>query len=330
MNRNNLKLLAATAAVLVAILLAIQWSGGDTTGDDRLLLPNLKANINNIAGLKITRGGEDNPTVINKASDKWVIVSRDNYPADIVKLRELLLALADAKIVENKTSNPNLYGYLGLQDLDFEGSKGVRLELDGTDQDYDIVIGNSAQAAYRYVRLAGNPQSWLIDKNPNLPASTGQWLLRNIVDIKADEVQSATISHPNGEEIHIKKESAATTDFNVANIPAGRELSYATVANGIAGVLSALTLDDVRRPEKTGAGAVTTTFDTFDGVRIAVSTENTVDEGWIMLKASSIDEEVSSVAAINSRVEGWQFNIPQYKVNQLTRRWEDILKTKDE
>lgn len=330
MSKSNLKVLATITLALVLILFAMQLDDNDSSVNGRLLFPELRSEINSISSVTVTRAGDDGATVISRQVNNWVIASRENYPADIGKLRELLLALADAKIVEGKTSNPELYGQLGLRDPGIEGSKGTRIELHGASREYDLIVGNIAQASFRYVRTAGDPQSWLIDQNPDIPDSAGEWLLRNIVDIKAGEIRSATISHPDGEEIRINKEAEEATDFEVTNIPQGRELSYATVTNSITGVLSSLTLDDVRTATEMSAESVITTFETFDGTRVTVQTEMSDDESWISLHATPVAEDVDSVAEINARVEGWQFRIPEYKANQLTRRWDDILKAETE
>lgn len=330
MNKHSLRILAIVSLALVLILFALQLGNNDSSTSGELLFPQLKSEINDIDSLTVTRSGDDGATVIAKRDDAWVIASREDYPADIGTLRELLLALADAQIVERKTSNPDYYDQLGLRDPEAEGSKGTRIQLHGAGREYDFIVGNVAQAGFRYVRVGDDPQSWLIDKNPDIPDSAGEWLRRDIVDIKAAEIRSAIIRHPDGEEIHINKESTEGTDFEVTNIPDGRELSYATVTNSITGVLASLTLDDVRKATDNPADAVTTTFETFEGARIVVQTEKSDEESWITLEAEAIEDDIESIAALNARVAGWQFRIPQYKANQLTRRWDDILKTRED
>lgn len=357
MNRRNLSILAAVLAGLVLILFVLQAGDDDTSVGGDLLFPQLKEQINDITAITITRHGDVEPTTVSREADGWIVTSRDGYAADVGKLRELLLALADARRVEQKTSNAELYDRLGVRDPASDGSKGILLELQGATPAYRLIVGNPAQSGYRYVRIADDPQSWLIDQNPNVPDSPGAWLERNIVDIKAATVRSVTIHHPDGEDIRVSKESADATDFDVLNVPEGRELSYASVANSIAGALNALALDDVRRAGEPAADAVTTTFDTFDGARIVVSTVHEEDEYWISLQAAEVDttgagapademqgeagdvpapdeddnrDATGSIASIDARVAGWEYRIPEYKANQLTRRWDAILKAESD
>lgn len=325
MTGKNLKVLAAIAIALIALVTVMQFPDDNSISNGDLLFPGLKADINSIDRVTVTRAGDGGVTEISKQSDAWVIASRDGYPVSVGTLRQLLLQLADAKLIEQKTSNPDRYSQLGVDGPDNEGSKGLKLTISGPDVNYELIVGNVAQPGYRYVRIADESQSWLIDKDPEVPDSVGDWLVKDIVDIKSADIRSVAIRHADGEEIRISKETAESTDFDVVDIPDGRELSYATVANGIAGVLSALTLDDVRKDTGSGAKTVTTTFEKFDGMSIDVVTEKTDDESWITVQASGGDS-----ADAYDRLQGWQFRIPQYKANQLTRRWEDILKAEAE
>ena len=178
--------------------------------------------------------------------DPDVVAATRALPVNVNKLRQILLQIADARIVEQKTSNPDRYSQLGVQDPGIQGSQGIQLTLAGPDMNYELIVRKLAQAGYRYVRIAEESQSWLIDQNLEIPDSVGEWLVREIVDIKSADIKSVSIKHADGEVLGISKESAEATDFAAANVPDNRELRYSTVANGIAGVLSALTLDDVR------------------------------------------------------------------------------------
>ena len=330
MNKGHLKILAGTAAALIAFLIVMQMSNRDSGPDNARLFPGLKAQVNDIAIVTITRAADETPTVIRRASGTWVIASRDDYPIDIGKLREFLLQITDAKILERKTSNPDLYAQLGVQDPAIDGSKGARVQVSGEGVAYDFIVGNVAQPGYRYVRKFDDSQSWLIDKDPRLPRSAAEWLVKDIIDVNSTDVRSVTITHPDGEKIRISKESADTANFDVADIPDGRELSYSTVANSIAGALSALTLDDVRKSGEAGGESVSATFESFDGRRFVVLVTKDDDENWITVTPSPVGDATADEAAINDRLAGWQFRIADYKANQLTRRWDDILKAEAE
>jgi hypothetical protein len=114
------------------------------------------------------------------------------------------------------------------------------------------------------------------------------------------------VRHDDGETISISKESAEDGNFTVEDIPDGRELSYATVANGMAGVLKGLTLEDVR-PALELDPVSTTVFTTFDGLVITVRryqdaavVEGDGGEAWFAIDAEvappTAEEAMESVA----------------------------------
>lgn len=330
MNRRTLGGLAVVVAVLVAMLIVLELGGDQATGQSGdLLLPDFAGQANAVTRVEIERNAADMESlVIEKSDESWRVPTRDNYPASLAKVREILRALAEMKIVEAKTANPDLHDRLGLRDPSAEGSKGIRLTASGEGFSTAVIFGNTAQGSYRYARLADADQTFLVDRNPSIPAEVSDWLLRSLLDIDSSEVRFVRIEHPDGEVVSISKENADDSNFAVADIPEGRELSYSTVANGIGGALNDLSLDDVRKaPAEPDAGgeAVTTTFETFDGRRIIVRSYEVDGESWI-----AIDMEATADGSIDDalreRLAGWQFAVADYKANLFKRRFEDILK----
>jgi hypothetical protein len=206
-----------------------------------------------------------------------------------------------------------------------------------------LIVGNLAQSKYRYARVGGQASSWLIDQNPSLPTNVSGWLLQEILDIEQSRVQSVTITHDDGETIRIEKENAADKDFDVPDIPNGRELSYASVVDSIASVIQGLNLQDVAKVSEE-AGSVKTVFNTFDGLEIRIDSLERDDNTWITVNAvqnavepDSDDESEAGEAGhdpeeaskINERVAGWTYQIQSYKGDQLRRRWSDILKAEE-
>jgi len=332
MNKTTLRLLGFVVAVLVAALFLIESGDeGDLPGTGTPLLPELRDVANDIDSITVTRAGQPALTLIRKDST-WVVPDRGDYPADIARIREVLLAMTDATVVEAKTANAELYSRLGVDSPEDDSSNAVLIAASAGDRSFALIFGNVAQRNFRYARVAGAEQSWLIDQNPEIPADAGAWLLADIIDLDAARVKSVSINHPDGEVIAISKETADDTSFAVADIPEGRELSYSTVANGIGGALNDLTLDDVRPAEATDE-AVTTYFETFDAVRINVEVTEDDAGKWVTLAvhlpADTALDDAEEWQATADRVSGWQYRIADYKANLLTRRWDDILKAED-
>lgn len=319
MNTKTIRYLAAAVIALAAILIATEVTdNGDSQTAGGRLFPDLRPSINDITSLSVSGPDESDVVTLTRAENGWLVGERDGYPADIGKIRQVLLAIADAKTVEQKTSNPERYAELGVSD------EGRVLRISGDGFVHEIIIGNRAQSKYRYARVVSEEQSWLIDADPEMPDDIGGWLQPEIIDIDAAQVRGVTIEHADGETIRISKESEEDTDFTVNAIPDGRELSYATVANGIGGALNDLRLQDVRGGDL-AAPSVITTFETFDGTTITVEYEQTDDGTWLAMHADGTDAEV-----INDAASGWLFKVADYKANLLARRWEDILKAEEE
>lgn len=311
--------------LLVAWFLIESGDESDLPDSGMLLFPDMESSLNDVQAISVSRSGGDT-VVIERRDGTWGVAGRGHYPARLASIREVLIAMAEAKVVEPKTADPARHAVLGVDDPVNDLSKGALVTASASDTEFSLVFGNVAQGTYRYARIAGEDQSWLIDQNPEIPASVGDWLEADIIDIPSTRIQTVTITHPDGESITANKVSEDDSDFTVADIPDGRELSYSTVANGFAGALNDLDLDDVRpfvEPETEG---VVAEFVTFDGLKVTATTVSSDGENWLTLIAESSADDASEADQINAVTDGWQFRIADYKANLLTRRWEDILK----
>jgi len=327
MNSKTLRLIGIVTAVLIAALFLVETgddAGTPTTG--QLLLPDFRATANDVNRVEIKRAGQES-VIINKIDNRWQVSGRGNYPARTGVVRAVLLSLADARLVEAKTANPDLHARLGVDEPVADESKGIMITASADNVVHAVVFGVTAQGDYRYARVAGDNQSWLIDQNPDIPSTIGEWLEADIIDIDASRIKAVTIRHTDGEVVQIDKFAEEDTDFRVADIPDGRELSYSTVANGIGGALNDLDLDDVRVALPI-EDAVTTEFQTFDGLTIVARTIRTDEENWISFDVSGAQSEEE--IELSGRIGGWQYKVADYKANLLTRRWEDILKPVEE
>ncbi|MGH8222450.1 MAG: DUF4340 domain-containing protein, partial [Woeseiaceae bacterium] len=296
MNAKTLKWLAVAAIALVIVLIAVDTADrGDTVSSGEPLLPELKEHINDVTRVVVTGDAGFGTVTVAFEDGEWRVAEKGDYPADVGTLRKVLLAVADARILEQKTANPERYADLGVADPP-EG-EGMLLEISGADFSHALIVGDTAQSKYRYVRIADRAQSLLVNQNPDLPADAGGWLEESLLDVDASRVRSVAIEHADGETIRIGKASPEDTSFTVEDLPEGRELSYATVADGIAGALNDLRLEDVRRSDA-GEAATTTMFTTFDGLVVTLKSVADGDDGsWV-----SVSAEAQPAAAVADAV----------------------------
>jgi len=344
--RRALYVLLGVAAALAAAVLLLRIAERSATAPGTMpLLPGFETHANAIDTIRISAGTDAEAVTLHRDGDRWEVGERDDYLADIGKLRKLVVALTEARILEEKTSDPDRYGRLGLAATPGEDA-AIEVDVSGDTFSQTVFFGNSPQRDTRYVRLGDNPASYLIDRNPEIPREAGQWLLPEIVDIGAGRVHRVTIEHADSEPIVIEKDSKELTDFSVRDIPEGRELSYPTVANGIAGMLAGLNLQDVRK-SRDMTPSTTVAVETWNGVRIDARIAAEGDQTWIAFAASTVpapssgggDEDAAATPAneraaadearaIEERVSGWQYRVTEQKKNLLTRHWDDILKSR--
>jgi hypothetical protein len=269
--------IVAIVAIVAGVWLADQQSSSGTSAGTGALYPGLEEQLNAVNAVHIYKAGDARVVQLVRKDDAWQVSDRDGYPADDAKVRKLLIALADAKIVEQKTSDPAQYATLGVEDTKGSGATSLRIELVGTPQPVALIVGKQGMGARsNYVRRAGEPESWLIDATLDTSATPDAWLRKDIIDVSADRMQSATVSAQKGKPYTAAKSTRADQNFAVEGLPKGKSLSAPTAANSIATALTALSLADVKPASafQSTPPAARATFKTFDGLLVEA-------DGWV-------------------------------------------------
>lgn len=333
MNRRSLHWLAAGLAVLIVLAVIGQRQTAPTTSDpNAMFLPGLTDTLNDIERIEIAAAGDTTVATLERAADGWTVRERGGYRADLTKVRHTLLSFAEANILEAKTANPEFYSMLGVEAVDGDDANGLEVTLASADVDIEVIVGDVAGDYRRYVRRASEAQSYMINRDPELGESAADWLDTALIDIQSDRVRSVTVSHPDDERIAVSRATAEQENFDVADVPDGRELLYPSVANVMASVLQNLSLEDVERAETAAAPTIVTEYRTFDGLAITAESIERDDGAWVRLSATASAETTADgnpaleATELNQRLDGWQFRIPTYKFEQLTRRMDALLK----
>jgi len=320
------QVLALAGVAVFAIVLAFALGGNRQAdpGGDRLL-PALEGAVNDVDALVIQPGGA--PAIrIERGEAAWTVPAHHRYPADAGKVRRLVLALADARVLETKTSNPDFYARLGVEDASESGGGGAAVSLEGVDGTQTVIVGNREIQGDRgtYVRIAGEPAARLVDQAIVVETASLDWLDREVMDVPAARVSAIEISHPDGDRVSIARDEAGT--LALASVP----VSGPTAADALARALAALRFDDVQPASGLAVGdePVTARFTLDDGTVIEAASHGPADATWTTFTVipAEVSDEPGSATRLAARVEGWAYRLPAWKAEQLARRLDDLLK----
>jgi len=294
------------AIFAVALLITALWYSNarrpqQESGVAEPAVPGLAARLNDLDRVVITGPGKQVLATLLRADGQWRLEER-NYPADAAKLRELLVGLAEARRIEAKTSNPELYSRLGVQDIDKTDAGGVQIELAGGGEPVLLIVGeNNPRGKGTYVRRVGEAQSWLVDRNIAVDKSPANWLNRELVDVQPDRIDEVVVERGK-DRVEIAASEAANGDFVLRNLPKGREPASDYVADATAGLLQGLRFEDVAAADSMAVDAAsrrTARFVLRDGVRVDVESWQADGKTWAKLAARL--DEASATAAIEAQ-----------------------------
>jgi len=279
-NRKSLFVLIVITAIVVvaAIWVSIKPEVQDQSGVK--LFPELLKNVNDVT--EIAAITSDSTFTLQRQDDQWVVKEKSNYPADRAVVRNFLLGAANLKRLQPKTSNPDLYIKIDLQDVTAEGAKSVRyvLKKDSTVV-ADSLFGKQRPAKADpsrdeyYVRLKDDPQSWLVEGKLKLAKSADDWLDTKILEVDRSRIRQAVVHHPGTENVVVRRENRSDKDFTLADVPTGAEVELQFGVNDVATSFASVSLDSVEPgssieiSDNTGVKAV---METFDGLRVTMLT----------------------------------------------------------
>jgi hypothetical protein len=364
MNRKNFAILFLIAGVVVVLAVAGRLGndsgpvGGSSAGEP--FLQGLATELDDIGQVLIDGAGGERLVSLERNDQGWTVAELGGYPAERAKVNALLIALGEARIVEEKTADPEYHARLGVEDMASPDAAGLLVSLISTaNSRYGAILGAPYSGGQRYARASDSDQSVLVDRDPEIPSEPEDWVFDEILDLAANRIQRVEIAHADGESLVIRKDARSDVDFTVENVPADRELQYPGIADVTANLLTGLRLDQVeRRPEAAADPAAVVEFRAFDGLLVQVTAEAATDddEPWLSFSAGFDSDQAAAFSAagtdaqdtaadpasaatdisrsdvsaeadeINARLSGWRYRVPSYKYSQLTRRMEDLLR----
>jgi hypothetical protein len=303
MNARTLGILAGVTLVLAgaAVLVTRSGSGPPSTTQDAPLVPDLGPKADAVARIVLRKDKKD--TVIEKREGGWVVASKGGYPAGKAQAPDAIRALLDARVVEVKTSRPDLYSKLGVEDPDGEGATSTLLTLQGADGGplASVIVGRKQwgqgpdDGTTTYVRRAGEAQSLQIKGEIRADADPMLWVDRAFGEVPQARVKSVTIRHgiadgvvpPN--VVAVARATPEDKDFVLEGMPQGRKKKDEFVLTRVAGALAGVSFEDVAPADTVdtaAADAVTAEFRCFDGLKVTARLVKKDGKAWGVFEAS--------------------------------------------
>ena len=336
------------AAAAAAVLVQREDAGIAQSGEK--LLPGLLDRLGEVSRIESTHKGET--VTLALADGSWAVAGRDGYPAETSEVRGLLVGAAELVRVEPKTAQPERYGRLELEDPAGEEAEsfGYVLKDAAGNAVADLVVGKrrfvsatTPDVDEYFVRVAGDPQAWLVSGKIPRNRRTLDWLRREVTKLDQMRVRRAAVTHADGTVVRVEKSSPKDTDFTLEGVPEGFEVEEPFSVHAIGTALATFTLNDVARLDGVdfGEGGIEAVAETFDGVRLTARTAAVGDRTLVRMAAefdpdlvfpetteSLLDEAAAraEVEKLNARWEGWAFEMSGYTVKNLRKKVEDMVK----
>ena len=290
----SILILAAVTAIVVGAVLSVDRESSTAARSGEIVFPGLLDQVNSVVRVRVT--GNEGKFTLTRDRDTWVVEEKERYAADPDRVHKLLLGAAGMKRVEPKTSNPELYPKLWLEDPSSKDAKSVRFVLENA-SDAELanwVLGDrrpsksDASRTELYIRVADDPLAWLVEGSVPGGQKIIDWLDRPVARIDRERLRAVEVVHADGTVIAVNKSLPADADFALRDIPADREADSQYRINDIGRFLEDLRFEDVAPSSSLDfAGSLDKQVQatTFDGLRVHLETVMRDGEAWVQLRA---------------------------------------------
>lgn len=288
-----------------------------------LFLPELKDKVASLEKMVITTGDKDLRTIhLMRAGEAWQVVEKDHYFADTKKIRNFLVRLTDATLIEPKTTRQEYYEKIGVQEPNAKG--GIKVELLGQHAKSitpSILIGHFIQTGNgTYVRKTNEAKSWLVSGDL-VPETQGMdWVDKEILNVSADAIQKITIQAPKQPVIVLTKNKSEDLHFQLNGIDKNVSVAQDKI-DALGNALRYLHFIEVRKTQETDFTNPNVTqleYQLFDGSTIKAKLVAINDKNLLLLN-------VNANHPLQTKIEGWVYTLPVYKASNMVNTLDQLI-----
>ena len=306
----------------------------------KLMFPDLAPRLQQAARVEVVHQGK--LLVIEKRSVngavRWGLADRGGYPVQETKLRGMLTALTELRLVDPRTANPQQFATLGVEDHGRPTSNSdlLRVLNAAGNPIVALIVGHrrvrtgANVPAERYVRLPNDNQSWLAEGNLEVDADPLLWLDRVIMNIDHSRIATVAVTRDN-----------ATLEFSQADAklrltaPANHPKLDDYKLEDVARALELLTFDDVH-PDAAAPGTPigTAVFSTGDGLTVTATVYPTPPDAsakpaadrdvLARFSAAGTGKAKPEADRLQGRLAGWTYELGAWKQKSLVPSLDDL------
>jgi hypothetical protein len=305
------------------------WQSADQSIGGKLF-PNLP--INDVAQINVDSGTQQ--MTLARSNDIWTVRERGNYPANFSQISDLVVKLADLKIVQKEETGPSELPRFNLASPGSGSNSGTLLEL--KDQNGKTLA--SLLLGKDHMNQPANGQGWpdgryviansndsdvgvISEAFDNITPKPGDWLDKSF--FKIANPKSIAVTFSTATNSWKLTRASGTNDWQLADARPGEKLDSSKV-DDITGSFDSLSFNDVSPGATAPANATTVTVDTFDGTNYAAKIWPSGDDNDSL--TISIDTTKGKPAADN-QFGRWTYQISGYSVESLLKPRTNLLET---
>ena len=336
-------LAGVTAAAVIAAGIGISTKTGTTalTPGTEPAFPALAEAVNDASRIEVQTASDK--FSLSRKGEIWGLDQKDGYPAAFDKVKSAIVGVANFKLIERKTADPERYARLDLGSPEGKDAKSKKLVFRNEKGEVlaDVLLGKinanlfGAGGSGTYIRRGDDKETWLARGQVTIGDGPINWVVREIVDYGQEHIRHVSIRDPDRSEFVIAKGNKSDKNFKLLDLPEGRKMKKDDEANPLGGVMWKMQFDDVKKaasqewPENPWIAEYTA----WDGFKVRIEVYRIGEDHWGRFKASLDDEAEPEtrekagkiVDEINSRVSGWSYMLTAGDSEKLTSKMEEYL-----